>query len=538
MPPTDFFDDSASGCASMSCVPESRLLPTTRSPLHHGTEPDLSAHLPMTDGVAAKGLDLSPVMGPAAGGTTSTMAKRKLRGSPARGSCAGAQGGRRLVPSMSADRYSSSRDACAIAAAAAAAAAAGVADMRPSSENHRGAAASAAAAAAANLLPPPSPTSGGSIYSNGDAVSGTKEGGVSPSEVPPSRPSPQQQTGGATGASGGSSISSALVDVSEAGARDEGPPALAPLGYALPAPAAGCVSGASNNNEGAGMRQQQHQELKKKRQQVDIKGMMVKARKAADNIRLLLHAKRCEGDSCQEPGCESARQLVSHMRDCHLTRGAGCSPKCVQAQKMLRHYAECNRRRALGGRYCLVCSLVARSATTGNHQANSNVMATSGGGTPQANQRRQPLGLLGPGTGPRAGPSVQQHQARASKLGQEGAAGMSPSVAISRVRRGGGASPQQRQGLQVSFQQQQKMGTPKDGKFYRPSPRIRRGSWGGYDRSRFLRRTRFDSIPEEVPEEDCEDEYDEETASDAGSKSTKGDGNSDRAKTLLSSISL
>lgn len=106
-------------------------------------------------------------------------------------------------------------------------------------------------------------------------------------------------------------------------------------------------------------------------------------------------------------------------------------------------------------------------------------MATSGGGTPQANQRRQPLGLLGPGTGPRAGPSVQQHQARASKLGQEGAAGMSPSVAISRVRRGGGASPQQRQGLQVSFQQQQKMGTPKDGKFYRPSPRIRRGSWGG-----------------------------------------------------------
>lgn len=218
---------------------------------------------------------------------TSTMAKRKLRGSPARGSCAGAQGGRRLVPSMSADRYSSSRDACAVAAAAAA----GVADMRPSSENHRGAAASAAAAAAANLLPPPSPTSGGSIYSNGDAVSGTKKGGVSPSEVPPSRPSPQQQTGGATGASGGSSISSAFVDVSEAGVRDEGPPGLAPLGYALPAPAAGGVSGASNNNEGAGMRQQQHQELKKKRQQVDIKGMMVKARKASDNIRLLLHAK-------------------------------------------------------------------------------------------------------------------------------------------------------------------------------------------------------------------------------------------------------
>lgn len=152
-----------------------------------------------------------------------------------------------------------------------------------------------------------------------------------------------------------------------------------------------------------------------------------------------------------------------------------------------------SRRRALGGRYCLVCSLVARSAATGststntgNHQANSNVMAVSGGATSLGNQRRQPLGYLGPGTVPRTGPSVQQHQGRALKVGEEGAAGVPPSVAISRVRRGacgsgggGCASPQQRQGMQVSFQQQPKMVMPKDGKFFRPLPRARRGSWGG-----------------------------------------------------------
>lgn len=33
----------------------------------------------------------------------------------------------------------------------------------------------------------------------------------------------------------------------------------------------------------------------------------------------------------------------------------------------------------------------------------------------------------------------------------------------------------------------------------------------GYDRTRY-RRTRFDSIPEEVPEEDCEDDYDEDVS--------------------------
>lgn len=41
-------------------------------------------------------------------------------------------------------------------------------------------------------------------------------------------------------------------------------------------------------------------------------------------------------------------------------------------------------------------------------------------------------------------------------------------------------------------------------------PRILFFDTSGYDRSRYLRRARFDSIPEEVPEEDGEDDYDEE----------------------------
>ncbi|CAN0364620.1 unnamed protein product, partial [Ectocarpus sp. 8 AP-2014] len=85
MPPTDCFDDAGASCASMGCgVPEPGLLPTTRSPLHHGTDPDLSAPTPSPSGVAATGLDLSPVMGPTPT-VIVTKAKRKLRGSPARG---------------------------------------------------------------------------------------------------------------------------------------------------------------------------------------------------------------------------------------------------------------------------------------------------------------------------------------------------------------------------------------------------------------------------------------------------------------------
>ncbi|CBN77620.1 hypothetical protein Esi_0004_0279 [Ectocarpus siliculosus] len=253
------------------------------------------------------------------------------------------------------------------------------------------------------------------------------------------------------------------------------------------------------------------------------------------------------------------------MRGCHLTRGAGCSnAKCAQAQKMLRHYAECNRKRALGGRYCLVCSLVARSTATNtsnnHHQTNSNVMLppTSPNGSPVGRtspaNRRQPLSYLGPGAVPtRRGPSVQQHQDRATAAAGGKGQGMdatrlSSPVLISRSKRGGGVAgqllqPQQQQGgampgSPLQQPQQQCMVILRGSKFFRSLPKTRRGSWGGYDRTRYLRRTRFDSIPEEVPEEDCDDDdYDQETSSDAGSKSTVGDADS-RSKTLLSSISL
>ncbi|CAN0522706.1 unnamed protein product, partial [Scytosiphon promiscuus] len=53
--------------------------------------------------------------------------------------------------------------------------------------------------------------------------------------------------------------------------------------------------------------------------------------------------QRCDGTGCKEPGCDSARQLVKHMRGCQLTGEVkpGCNLKCVQAQKMLQHYKDC-----------------------------------------------------------------------------------------------------------------------------------------------------------------------------------------------------
>lgn len=188
-------------------------------------------------------------------------------------------------------------------------------------------------------------------------------------------------------------------------------------------------------------------------------------------------------------------------------------------------------------RYCLVCSMVARSTATStsnnHHQTNSNVMLppTSPNGSPVGRTSpancRQPLGYLGPGAVPtRRGPSVQQHQDRATAAagGKEqgmDATRLSSPVLISRSKRGGGVAgqslqPQQQQGGAISPlhpPQQQCMVMPRGSKFFRSLPKTRRGSWGGYDRTRYLRRTRFDSIPEEVPEEDCDDDdYDQEVS--------------------------
>lgn len=262
--------------------------------------------------------------------------------------------------------------------------------------------------------------------------------------------------------------------------------------------------------------------------QAALKAMMLKAKMASDNIRLLLHAKRCDGTGCKEPGCDSARQLVKHMRGCQLTGEVkpGCNLKCVQAQKMLQHYKDCNRKRALGGRYCLVCSMVARSATATN---NSNSMTNndssnnaSSTGNPPVN-RRLPLRHLVPGSGlpARQSPSACGLQKNASR----GGAGLPSPVAITRLRKGAS-----------------RPGQLKDGVFFRPLPKARRGSWGGYDRCQYWRRTRFDSIPEELTEEDgdADDDdddnvLDQEGASSGGSKPSDDSG---RSKTLVSSHSL
>lgn len=56
-------------------------------------------------------------------------------------------------------------------------------------------------------------------------------------------------------------------------------------------------------------------------------------------------------------------------------------------------------------------------------------------------------------------------------------------------------------------------GRQKDGVFFRPMPcmKARSGSWGGYDRRALMRRTRFDSIPEGLAEEE-DDDLDQEVS--------------------------
>lgn len=115
-----------------------------------------------------------------------------------------------------------------------------------------------------------------------------------------------------------------------------------------------------------------------------------------------------------------------------------------------------SRKRALGGRYCLVCSLVARSSTTTNNDNSNNA---SPSGTPPVN-RRLPLRHLVPGSGlpARQGPSACGLQKNAS----QGGGGLPSPVAITRLRRGSS-----------------RPGQLKDGVFFRPLPKARRGSWGG-----------------------------------------------------------
>lgn len=141
-----------------------------------------------------------------------------------------------------------------------------------------------------------------------------------------------------------------------------------------------------------------------------------------------------------------------------------------------------SRKRARGGRYCLVCSLVARSAAHGNNHhvqgANSN---TASVGSNSFLHGRQPLGYLPPGTASRRGSASSVCGLRESAAR---AVGLQGPVAISRLKRAEWRQPGAASAVgadsagglgMVNLGRKQ----AKDGVFYRPLPKARSGSWGG-----------------------------------------------------------
>lgn len=91
------------------------------------------------------------------------------------------------------------------------------------------------------------------------------------------------------------------MSIEDGAEQEDGPPALASLG-STPAPPRELPSVAALKRE----QQQQREQPKKK--PVDINDMMHKARKAAENIRLLLHAKVCVLQQYSKLVCAAKRE--------------------------------------------------------------------------------------------------------------------------------------------------------------------------------------------------------------------------------------
>lgn len=180
-----------------------------------------------------------------------SIAKRKLRGSPARGAAASpvspmqARLSRGFPPS----------------------------GVRPSEHQQAKRVAAGAVGAASTSSSSSSPGSGCITRSSEQTGPSFSEG-----EAPPPLPPPAQQQAQRKEEEGVPGMMGIGAEERGGTEQEDGPPALASLGSA-PAPPA-----PSKNRGGGGSQQQQP---KKK----DLNDMMLKARKASDNIRLLLHAK-------------------------------------------------------------------------------------------------------------------------------------------------------------------------------------------------------------------------------------------------------
>jgi hypothetical protein len=109
----------------------------------------------------------------------------------------------------------------------------------------------------------------------------------------------------------------------------------------------------------------------------DVSAVVVKAKKAAQSLWVLIHAQNCRigTDRCPHKGCVEAKRVLLHLKTCPAgNNGCSCPSNyngCHQSRKLLAHYQKCRELRAkqagMGRRtksqhVCLVCSLVARHA--------------------------------------------------------------------------------------------------------------------------------------------------------------------------------
>ena len=155
--------------------------------------------------------------------------------------------------------------------------------VRPSEHQQAKRVAAAAAAGTSSS----SPRSGCIITSKEQVGTSFSEGEAPPSSAPAAAAAAaaaqQACRAAATEREDAGSVSGMSISAEEGGEaeQEDGPPALESLGSAPAPPTA--------SSKGALKAQQQKEHGKRK--PVDINDMMHKARKAADNIRLLLHAK-------------------------------------------------------------------------------------------------------------------------------------------------------------------------------------------------------------------------------------------------------
>lgn len=110
----------------------------------------------------------------------------------------------------------------------------------------------------------------------------------------------------------------------------------------------------------------------------DVGAVVLKAKRAAKSLWMIIHAQNCRTACCPHRGCQDTKKLLLHVKTCPAGPGFDCPDGfngCLQARKLLLHYRRCRDVRARAARQppakrllrqqqhsCLVCSLMARHA--------------------------------------------------------------------------------------------------------------------------------------------------------------------------------